>query len=166
MLQKKWAKHTSLPMTLREPCSHQSCLSRQYKISECLIINLTEWRRWPQNVMWSTPHKKLKTRDGTPSIWWKHFGLNFLEFLVTRGTALSRISAIEDNLERDSEILKISYLELPFLLPFLLEFPQFFSWIVRLSEIEQFSDLLETFQWELLTTCRPFSKFSVKWKDP
>lgn len=81
---------------------------------------------------------------------------------MSNGTAFAGISGIEDNLERYTQILKISYHEFLFYIIFLTEFQNFRLNVSHFGDWK-ISDVLKTVQGSSRTICLRFEKFRKLW---
>ena len=89
----------------------------------------------------------------------KTSGLNFRQLPVAKGTAFSKISRKEDNLASYTQLFEKFFPEVFFPFNFAPGISRIFGEMVRISEIKQFLDFLETFSWNFWTICRFFQIF-------
>ena len=86
--------------------------------------------------------------------------LNLRQLTVAKRTALSKIFKKKDNLASVPKFWKIisrKFIFFPF--NFAPEISRIFVWTVRISEIKQFPEFLETFSGNFRTICRCFQIF-------
>ena len=115
-------------------------------------------RIWPSQVV--TPLHGSFNFHST-----KTFGLNYRQLSLANGTALGKISKKEENLSRYTQILG-NFPEVFFPFNFVPWISRIFDWMVRILEIQQFPELLETFPENVCTICRCFQLFeSFGWID-
>ena len=96
----------------------------------------------------------------------KMSGLNFRQLPVANGTAFSKIFKKDDNLTRYTQIFETFFPGIFFPFNFAPRISRIFCWMVRISEIQQFPDFLETFPENCCTICRCFQIFeSFGWME-
>ena len=115
-------------------------------------------RIWPSQVV--TPLHESFNFHST-----KTFGLNYRQLSVANGTALGKISKKEENLSRYTQIFG-NFPEVFFTFNFVPWISRIFDWMVRILEIQQFPELLETFPENVCTIWCCFQIFeSFGWID-